>query len=164
MATRLGRSAKASIWIEAPPEAVWEVVTDVTRGGEWSCESQGCEWLNGATSAQPGARFRGRNTRRGINWSRTNQVMRAERPREFVWRTLPTFQYRDSTEWRIGLEPERGGTTLTEGFQMLHMSRPFEFLVYWLFPAHRDRQGDLLADLHRLKTLLESSRPQASLA
>ena len=71
---RLGmkRHAEATVHIDAPPEAVWAVIADVTRGGEWSGESRGCVWLNGAGSVEVGARFRGRNRRGPFSWSRVS--------------------------------------------------------------------------------------------
>ena len=41
--------------IGAPAEQVWAMVSDVTRMGEWSPESEGAAWLGGATGPQPGA-------------------------------------------------------------------------------------------------------------
>ncbi|MGK2958896.1 MAG: SRPBCC family protein [Acidimicrobiales bacterium] len=35
--------------INAPVERVWEMVSDVTRMGEWSPENEGVTWLGGAT-------------------------------------------------------------------------------------------------------------------
>src|SRR5436309_1712135 len=45
---------EASIDIAAPPERVYDVVTDVTRMGERSPECYRCEWLDGATQAVVG--------------------------------------------------------------------------------------------------------------
>jgi hypothetical protein len=55
------RQGRVDVVVEAAPEAVGDVVRDPTRVGEWSHECVGADWLGGATSAVPGARFRGRN-------------------------------------------------------------------------------------------------------
>jgi uncharacterized protein YndB with AHSA1/START domain len=156
---RLGmkRHAEASVHIDAPPEAVWAVIADVTRGGEWSGESRGCEWLNRASSAEEGTRFKGRNRRGPFRWSRVSEVVRVDQPRELVWRTLPSPQYRDSTEWWISLAEEGGGTKVTEGFRVVQMSRVWEMLISSLLPVHRDRGPDLAEDLRRLKKVVEGS-------
>ena len=54
-------TGEARIEIEAAPLTVYELVSDITRMGEWSPECYRCEWLDGATTAAPGARFRGHN-------------------------------------------------------------------------------------------------------
>jgi Polyketide cyclase / dehydrase and lipid transport len=155
MAMRMVRAATVSEWIAAPPEVVWGLVADVTRGGEWSGESLGCEWLDGVHEATPGARFRGRNKRGLFGWQRISEVISVDRPRTLVWRTVPTFMYPDSTEWRLGLEEEAGGTRVTEEMRILRMYRPMEIGIYWFIPAHRDRTQDLAEDLQRLKLVAE---------
>ena len=37
--------------VSAAPEAVWALVADVPRMGEWSPECVRCEWVGGATGA-----------------------------------------------------------------------------------------------------------------
>jgi hypothetical protein len=49
--------------IAAPLEVVWDLISDITRIGEWNVESRSCEWLAGATDPMPGARCRRRNRR-----------------------------------------------------------------------------------------------------
>ena len=50
-----------SIEIETPPERVYELVSDVTRMGDWSPECTSCSWTDGATGPAVGARFKARN-------------------------------------------------------------------------------------------------------
>jgi hypothetical protein len=50
--------------------------------GEWSPENQGGEWLDGATGAAVGARFRSRNKRKA-SWAATGVVTQADRDRVF---------------------------------------------------------------------------------
>ena len=57
------RQCSADILIDAPPQAVWSVVSDVTRVGEWSGECRGCTWESPSDKAEVGARFRGKNRR-----------------------------------------------------------------------------------------------------
>ena len=38
---------QVSVDVDAPPEQVFELVSDVTRMGEWSPESTGAEWRSG---------------------------------------------------------------------------------------------------------------------
>ena len=78
-----------SVVTDAPIDAVWEVVRDVTRVGEWSAECIGAQWEDGATTAVPGARFRGRNRAGRFRWGRRCEVVSAE-PYTLVWRTVPS--------------------------------------------------------------------------
>jgi len=45
---------EAVVTIDAAPEQVWELVTDVTRMGEWSPENTGARWIGGATGGWAG--------------------------------------------------------------------------------------------------------------
>jgi len=57
---------RATTAVRASAEMVYDRISDVTRMGEWSPENQGGEWLDGATGAAVGARFRSRNKRKGV--------------------------------------------------------------------------------------------------
>ncbi len=153
------RECEAKITINAPPEDIWRVVSDITRVGEWSVECRGCEWTDGASQATPGARFRGRNRRGTMRWTRLNEVEVADAPHEFVWRTVSTPLYRDSTQWRLTLAPAPDVTEVTESFRILGLSRPMEWVLGIVMPAHRDRSADLAADLARLKKVVEGAHP-----
>jgi hypothetical protein len=61
--------------IAAAPGAVYELVSDVTRMGEWSPETTSCRWLGGATGPVAGARFRGANRSGWRRWSTTCTVI-----------------------------------------------------------------------------------------
>lgn len=54
-------TVEVQAWVAAPPQAVWEVVADVTRMPSMSTELQSVEWLDGATGPAVGARFVGRS-------------------------------------------------------------------------------------------------------
>ena len=94
---RLARTCQVQAEVAAPIDAVWRVVSDVTRTGEWSHECHSVHWLGGATSAVPGARFRGGNKAFWWRWSRTNEVTDVEPGRTIAWRTLRTWRFVDST-------------------------------------------------------------------
>jgi polyketide cyclase/dehydrase/lipid transport protein len=149
------RHCEASELIDAAPEAVWAVVADVTRVGEWSGECRGCAWVAPSDRAAAGARFRGRNRRGGLRWSRVNVVDVADAPRELVWRTVPRFPYPDSVRWRVSIEPEGVGARVSESFDVLRLPRVMEWGISVALPQHNDRTSDLAGDLARLKALVE---------
>jgi Polyketide cyclase / dehydrase and lipid transport len=146
---RVQMESSVAVTVDADIDAVWQVVRDVTRVGEWSHECVGAEWLGGSTSAIPGARFRGRNRAGVFRWGRVCEVVSAE-PHELVWRTVPTAFYPDSSEWRIVLEPVGTGTRISQSFRVLRATKALSVLYALLIPNHRDRTAALIEDLNRL--------------
>lgn len=101
-----------SIVVDASPEAVYDLVSDVTRTGEWSPICQQCWWDEGA-SARVGDWFTGRNVTPTRTWETRSEVVAAERGREFAWIVGGAF-----ARWGYTLEPtDGGGTTLTESWE-----------------------------------------------
>ena len=74
----MAESVSVTREIAAPAETLWAMVSDVTRMGEWSPENEGGAWLDPATAAKPGARFRGKNRLGKHKWSTTATVLEAE--------------------------------------------------------------------------------------
>jgi uncharacterized protein YndB with AHSA1/START domain len=148
---RLQWSSRVSADVDAPVEAVWRVVSDPTRTGEWSHECHRLTWVGGASSAEPGARFRGANKVSWLRWVRTNEVMAVEPPRAITWRTIPTWRFVDSTVWRIGLEDLGGGRTrIVQTYEVVKCPAWWAWVVDRMVPPHRDRGAALQADLVRL--------------
>jgi hypothetical protein len=104
------KRGQESIQIAAAPEDVYDLLADVTRMGEWSPECYRCEWLDGATTADVGARFRGYNLLGRFRWATTAVVIAAQRGREFAFTVVHDKTGRDETRWRYRLEPSAGGT------------------------------------------------------
>ena len=149
---RLQTSGRSEVWVDADPPAVWDVVSDVTRTGEWSHECVKVDWLGGATSAVPGARFRGRNRSGVFRWGRVCEVISAE-PWLLVWRTVPTALFPDSSEWAIELHEDAGGTRIEQTFRALKVPKILARVYAMVIPAHRDRTDALTDDLRRLGAL-----------
>ena len=80
-----------TVHMAAPPEQIWELVSDVTRIGEYSPETFGAEWLDGTTGPAVGARFRGHVKRNGKGptyWT-TCTVLVSEPGNEFAFGVGP---------------------------------------------------------------------------
>ena len=131
-------------------DAVWQVVGDVTRTGEWSHECREVHWLGGTPTAAPGARFRGRNRAGWARWGRICEIVTIDEPREIAWQTVPTPLFPDSTIWRIRLEPTDGGTRIVQEFEVVRAPELLDHLYAAIIPAHRDRDARLKADLERI--------------
>ena len=109
-------TVEAEIFIEAPPDRVWELVTDIVLMGEWSPEYDGGVWLDGATVAVAGARFKGRNSREGREWESVSTVIEAEPNRSFAWAVGDPDNA--SATWRFDLASVRNGTRVRQRVQL----------------------------------------------
>jgi uncharacterized protein YndB with AHSA1/START domain len=98
--------------IAASPEAVWAMVSDVTRMGEWSPENTGGTWIGGATGPTPGARFKGRNRAGVRRWSTVCTITDATPGEDFVFEVAagPLKVAR----WAYHFVPTETGCTVTE--------------------------------------------------
>lgn len=145
--------------IDAPPDAVYEAIADVTRTGERSAECHTAEWLPGSQPGEAGARFRGRNRSGVARWSRVCEIVEAEPGRVFAFRTVPEridVSRRDSTTWRYELEPAGDGTKVTHSYEITMLpSAPFRALYGRLLPHHRDMRPQMAETLAGLKRSLE---------
>lgn len=101
----------ASRHVAAPASAVYDLITDITRMGEWSPENQGGDWLDGADGPAVGARFTGRNQRKA-GWTTTATVTEAEPGQAFGFAIGRVD--RPDTRWRYAIVAGAGGCTVTE--------------------------------------------------
>jgi hypothetical protein len=147
---RVQKSSRVTVVVDAPVQDVWRVVSDVRRTGEWSHECRSAQWLAGADAAAPGVRFRGHNRARWLRWARTCEFVAVDEPTELVWRTVPSWRYPDSTEWRISLVPEGRRTAITQSFSVVRAPGLLDAVYAWLIPAHQDRDARLADDLARI--------------
>jgi hypothetical protein len=144
--------------VPADPDAVYAVVSDVTRIGERSPECHTAMWLPGPPAGTVGAMFRGSN-RSGwaARWSRRCEVMTAERGRTFAFRTVPErvdLSRRDSTTWRYDLEPVDGGTRVRHSYAITMLPlRPMQAIYGVLMPHHRDMRPQMQANLEALRNI-----------
>ena len=113
------KHGRASVQIAAAPGLVYRLITDVTRMGEWSPECYRCTWLNGASTAVPGARFRGHNRLGRYTWQTTAVVMTAQAGESFAFTTIHDKSGREETAWRYDLSATEDGTCLTESYEFL---------------------------------------------
>jgi hypothetical protein len=135
-----------SVHIDAPPEAVYELVADVTRTPDFSPEIMRCTWLDGASGPAVGARFEAVNkVSRGPAWKNRPVVTAAQPGREFAF--ARTEKFSGTLVWRYLLEPDGGGTLLTESYQVTSpISRLGWFIIDRLFGCH-DRRTELRAGM-----------------
>lgn len=97
------------IFINASPAAVWALVTDLNAVGQWSPEYQGGEWLDGATGAAVGARFKGYNQREDRKWESESVVTECDVERTLAW-AVGRDPGNAGASWRFDLTPQDSGT------------------------------------------------------
>lgn len=145
-----------TVTIDAPIAAVWDLVSDVTRIGEFSPETFEAEWLGDATGPELGARFRGhvkRNGRGPIYWVPC-EVTHCVPERDFGFTVLGPGDRRINN-WRYQLEPLGDGVAVTESFSL----EPTPFTrVYWALAGRwrgRTNRDGMRQTLERIKAVAE---------
>jgi uncharacterized protein YndB with AHSA1/START domain len=149
-----GVEGRATIHVNAPPEKMYAMVTDVTRMGEWSPECRRAEWVGDATGPAVGARFKGHNKLGIARWSTTPTVKVADPGREFTFETGKPGK--EDTRWTYRFTPKDGGTELTESFEALRYPT---FMKLVSNPEKRTAKlkGDIQQTLERIKQAAEGS-------
>ncbi|KAA0118357.1 MAG: polyketide cyclase [Mycobacterium sp.] len=103
-----------SVTVARDPEAVYALVSDVTRIGEWSPVCKACWWDDPAAGAVVGAWFTGRNVLPERTWETRSQVVAAEPGREFSWEVNDGW-----VRWGFTIEPDGAGSRLTQHWRFL---------------------------------------------
>jgi Polyketide cyclase / dehydrase and lipid transport len=103
----------ASIVVARSPEALYDMISDVTRTGEWSPVCKACWWDDG-DGPRPGAWFTGRNELPERTWETRSRVVAADRGREFAFAVGGSW-----VRWGYTFTPADGGTEVTESWEFL---------------------------------------------
>lgn len=148
---------RAELTVDAPPERVWALVSDITRAGEWSPEATGGRWRGGATGPAVGARFTGSNRHGRLRWSTHCRVTECEPGRRF------TFVVTESrTAWGWELEPDGGATRVVAWRESVGTPVLPVRLLQRSGVLGRDREGmmrdGLARSLDAVRRLVESGR------
>jgi uncharacterized protein YndB with AHSA1/START domain len=146
-----------TVHIDAPPEAVWALVSDVTRIGEFSPETFEAEWLDGATGPEVGARFRGhvkRNQKGPTYWAECT-VTKVEPNQVFEFGVGPKGKAINT--WGYELAPaDGGGTDVTEYFRL---TPNLPIRIYWAllgWARGKTNRNGMQTTLDRMKAVLEA--------
>ena len=108
------RHHRESVTVNASAETLYDLVSDITRTGEWSPVCTSCWWDDEAMAGQLGAKFTGRNELPHRTWESRSQVVVAERGQEFAWEVGDGF-----VRWGYILTPAETGTILSETWEFL---------------------------------------------
>ena len=105
------RRHSGTVVVSSSAEALYDLVADITRTGEWSPICRACWWDDPAAGAVAGARFTGRNVTPDRTWETRSEVVVADRGREFAWEVAGGW-----VRWSYTFAPADGGTALTESW------------------------------------------------
>ena len=144
-----------TVHIDATPDAVWRVVSDVTRVGEFSPETFEAEWLDGATGPAVGARFRGhvkRNGRGPTYWT-VCDIVACQSERELAFAVVNRGKAINT--WTYRLEPASGGTDVTESFRLTDTAL---LRAYWAMAGRwrsKTNDANMRTTLQKMKGVVE---------
>jgi uncharacterized protein YndB with AHSA1/START domain len=93
-----------SVDIAAPADAVWALVSDLTRMPEWSPATTKVTWTGGSSGVAVGATFKGSNRMGVRRWSTSCRIVVADPPRELAW-DVTTIAGLKIARWRYVVEP-----------------------------------------------------------
>lgn len=103
--------ATADIGVEADPDAIYRLVTDLPTLTSLAVEPVAMRWVKG-DSARPGAVFRGKNRNGLRRWSTTCTVSDADPGRVFAFDV--DFMGIPVSHWRYDIAPVEAGCSVTE--------------------------------------------------
>jgi hypothetical protein len=101
-----------SIIVSKPPKELYDLVSDVTRMGQWSPVCTGCWWDDETRGV--GAWFTGHNETPARTWETRSQVAADEPGREFAF-----IVGGNRTRWGYTFTAVPAGTELTESWEIL---------------------------------------------
>ncbi len=149
--------AAVTLHIDAEPQKVWELISDITKMGEYSPEVFEAEWLDGATGPAVGARYRGhvkRNERGPTYWTKCRVTECV--PGEVFEFGVTGPGDRVMNTWRYEFKAAGGGTDVTESFHLVDniLTKVFGLLGGQLRTNRNKR--DMLRTLERVKAVAEA--------
>jgi polyketide cyclase/dehydrase/lipid transport protein len=150
-------SDEVSVHVDARPEAVYALIADIPRMGEWSPECYRTEWLAGNSEARRGARFKGYNRYRRVKWSTVVEIETADPGRELTFAVLGSGKKR--TRWSYRFAPAGSGTDVTETRETVaEYGWPIRTIVAATMPRHEGwMKENMRQTLERIKAAAEKN-------
>jgi len=150
-------SGEVTVHMNAPIDAVWSLVSDVTRIGEFSPETFEGVWTHGATGPEVGARFKGHVKRNGVGPTYWTPCRVTACDPGKVFEFAVEMGGGPLNVWGYRLEETADGTAVTEYFRLA----PNPLLkVYWgLLGWSRGKTNErgMRTTLERMKAVVEGA-------
>ena len=148
-----GMHREVSIDINASPEAVYDLVSDLPRMGEWSPENIGGEWQDGG-SGEVGDRYIGHNKAGDRSWSVPVMITIADRGKCFEFVTRPDEG--PYVRWAYRLELSGSGTQVTEVWDVEQLPPALQSLTQdQLDERSRNTEAGMATTLAAIKATAE---------
>jgi hypothetical protein len=144
-----------TVHMNATPDAVWDLLSDVTRIGSYSPETFEAEWTGGATGPAVGATFKGhvkRNQKGPVYWT-SCRVVAAEPGKEFAFEVITGGKALNT--WRYVIEPAGDGVDVTESFRL---APTLPMRLYWAllgWARGKTNRNGMRTTLERIKAEVE---------
>lgn len=106
-------NATGYIEINASPADVYAIISDVPTMVELAEETVEFSWLDGATTAQVGARFRGHNRKGFLRWSTVATITDADEGARFAFE-VSALGFFPVARWQYDLEASGDSCVVTE--------------------------------------------------
>lgn len=152
----MARTLEASIDIDAAPNDVWALVSDLKRMGEWSPQCRKMRVLGGAVSE--GTKTVNLNRKGMLVWPTTSKVVRFVPDKAIAFRIAE-----NRTIWSYEIEPTATGTRVVERREAPNgTSKVSQTLIKAVLGGSEDFEKELVegmnATLGRIKSEAEKAR------
>ncbi|GAB4001400.1 SRPBCC family protein [Nocardioides ultimimeridianus] len=150
-------TGEVSLHMRAAPEKIWDLVSDVTRIGEFSPETFEAQWTRGSTGPVAGATFKGHVKRNGVGptyWTPCT-VTRCVPGEVFEFAVGMSAEHAINT-WGYRIQAENEGTRVTEYFRL---TPAWYIRGYWLLLGRlrgKTNERGMRTTLERMKAVVES--------
>lgn len=148
-----------TVRMRATPEQVWDLVSDVTRIGEFSPETFEARWTRGSTGPEVGAYFKGHVKRNGVGptyWTLC-RVDACEPQQRFEFTV--TAGKTDMNTWGYEITPAGDGVDVREYFRLAGTlpNRLYWTLLGWA--RGRTNRTGMRTTLERIRAVVEAAPP-----
>lgn len=144
-----------TIHMDASPQAVWELVSDVTRIGIYSPETFEAKWTGGSTGPAVGATFKGHVKRNGKGPTYWTPCVVTESVPGQVFAFGVGKAGKPINTWAYRMKAHGGGTDVTESFELAPniANRIYWALLGWTRGKTNER--GMRTTLERIKAEIE---------
>ena len=146
--TQTNKAVSASKLIAADPEEIFELLANPSRHQEFDGSGTVVgEQTGNAERLELGARF-GMSMKMGVPYRISNEVVEFEEGKRIAWRHFGHHV------WRYVLEPQDGGTLVTESFDWSDARIPPKLYEMVGYPSKN--KANIVATLDRLAEVVEA--------
>ncbi|HJR25855.1 MAG TPA: SRPBCC family protein [Acidimicrobiales bacterium] len=149
--------AAVTLHMDAEPQKVWELVSDITKMGEYSPEVFEAEWLEGATGPAVGVKYRGHVKRNEMGPTYWTTCKITECVPGEVFEFAVVMGDRPVNVWRYEFAAAPGGgTDVTESFDLGDNLWTKVWRPLGGFLRQRRNERDMLRTLEKVKAVAEA--------